>query len=121
MGRGVQSIDPRPTRDGLGIGLAGQQSLPTFEAYLRKSVVDKKTLDVFLSPKELSWAKFDPVTGYRLGNYLPRDGINGSSTIFTTPGHPQHQPVKLLRLLDVSDRKDDTKQPRHVILLGSAR
>src|SRR5215470_4940144 len=49
---------------------AGQQSLPTFEAYLRKSVVDKRTLDVFLSPKELSWAKFDPVTGYRLGNYI---------------------------------------------------
>src|SRR5262245_33062996 len=56
----------------------------TFEAYLRKSVVDKKTLDVFLDPKQLSWAKFDPVTGYRLGNYMPKDGIHQSSTISTT-------------------------------------
>lgn len=61
-----------------------QSELPTFEAYLRKSVVDKKTLDVFLSPKELSWAKFDPVTGYRLGNYMPRDGMDKSSTISTS-------------------------------------
>ena len=57
-----------------------QPQPPTFESYLRKSVVDRKTLDVFLDPTELSWAKFDPVTGYRLGNYMPRDGIDGSST-----------------------------------------
>ncbi len=56
----------------------------TFDAYLRKSVVDKRTLDVFLDPKQLSWAKFDPVTGYRLGNYMPRDGIHQSSTISTS-------------------------------------
>lgn len=62
----------------------GQAAPPTFEAYLRKSVVDKKTLDVFLDPKELSWAKFDPITGYRLGNYMPRDGIDRSSTISTS-------------------------------------
>jgi len=62
----------------------GQATPPTFETYLRKSVVDKKTLDVFLDPKQLSWAKFDPITGYRLGNYMPRDGINQSSTISTT-------------------------------------
>ena len=61
----------------------GQATPPTFETYLRKSVVDKKTLDVFLDPKQLSWAKFDPITGYRLGNYMPRDGINQSSTIST--------------------------------------
>jgi hypothetical protein len=61
-----------------------QAGATTFEAYLRKSVVDKKTLDVFLDPKQLSWAKFDPVTGYRLGNYLPRDGIDRSSTISTS-------------------------------------
>ena len=36
--------------------------LPTLETYLRKSVVDRKTLDVFLDPRQLSWAKFDPVT-----------------------------------------------------------
>jgi hypothetical protein len=56
----------------------------TFETYLRKSVVEKKTLEVFLDPKEHSWAKFDPVTGYRLGNYMPKDGIDGSSTISTS-------------------------------------
>jgi len=62
----------------------GQTDQVTFETYLRKSVVDKKTLDVFLDPKQLSWAKFDPITGYRLGNYMPRDGINRSSTISTS-------------------------------------
>jgi hypothetical protein len=61
----------------------GQAAPPTFEAYLRRSVVDRKTLDVFLDPTQLSWAKFDPITGYRLGNYLPRDGIHRSSTIST--------------------------------------
>src|SRR5215471_4977813 len=57
---------------------------PTFEAYLRKSVVDKKTIDVFLDPKQLSWAKFDPITGYRLGNYMPKDGVDRSATISTS-------------------------------------
>jgi len=61
----------------------GQTAPVTFETYLRKSVVDRKTLEVFLDPKQLSWAKFDPITGYRLGNYMPRDGINRSSTIST--------------------------------------
>src|SRR5262245_19942555 len=60
-----------------------QTAATTFEAYLRKSIVDKKTLDVFLDPKQLSWAKFDPITGYRLGNYMPKDGIHQSSTIST--------------------------------------
>ena len=63
---------------------AAQPQPPTFESYLRKSVVDRKTLDVFLDPEELSWAKFDPVTGYRLGNYMPRDGIDGASTVSTS-------------------------------------
>ncbi len=61
----------------------GQAPATTFEDYLRRSVVDKKTLEVFLDPQQLSWAKFDPVTGYRLGNYMPRDGIHQSSTIST--------------------------------------
>ncbi|MFN0127169.1 MAG: hypothetical protein ACKV19_10855 [Verrucomicrobiales bacterium] len=63
---------------------ARAEDLPTFETYLRKSVVDRRTLDVFLDPRQLSWAKFDPVTGYRLGNYMPRDGIGQSSTISTS-------------------------------------
>src|SRR5262249_11495948 len=62
---------------------SGQDAPLTFEDYLRKSVVDKSTLDVFLDPHQLSWAKFDAITGYRLGNYMPRDGIDRSSTIST--------------------------------------
>jgi hypothetical protein len=62
----------------------GQPAPVTFETYLRQSVVDRKTIEVFLDPKRLSWAKFDPITGYRLGNYMPRDGINRSSTISTS-------------------------------------
>ncbi len=58
----------------------------SFENYLRKSVVEKQTLDVFLDPKKPSWAKFDPVTGYRLGNFMPRDGIDRSWTISTAGG-----------------------------------
>src|SRR5262249_16719337 len=62
---------------------SGQDAPLTFEEYLRKSVVDKSTLDVFLDPQQLSWAKFDAITGYRLGNYMPRDGIDRSWTIST--------------------------------------
>jgi hypothetical protein len=62
---------------------AAQAGPVPFETYLRRSVVDKKTLEVFLDPKQLSWAKFDPVTGYRLGNFMPRDGIDRSATIST--------------------------------------
>jgi hypothetical protein len=61
----------------------GQTEPTSYETYLRKSVVDRKTLDVFLDPKQISWAKFDPITGYRLGNSMPRDGIDQSSTIST--------------------------------------
>lgn len=66
------------------IPMHGQVPSEPFEAYLRKSVVDRKTLDVFLDPNQRSWAKFDPITGYRLGNYLPKDGVNQSSTISTS-------------------------------------
>src|SRR5262245_30699145 len=62
----------------------GQSGPVSFEEFLRKSVVDRPTLDLFLDPKQLSWAKFDPITGYRLGNYMPRDGIDRSSTISTS-------------------------------------
>jgi len=49
--------------------------------YVKKSVLPKESLDVFLN--ENSWAQFDPDVGYILGNYMPRDGIDGSSTIST--------------------------------------
>lgn len=38
-------------------------------------------IDVFLN--EISWARFDKDVGYVLGNYMPRDGIDGSSSIGT--------------------------------------
>src|ERR1700693_6450990 len=44
-----------------------------------------------------------------------------SARRYALAGHPQHQPVKRLRLFDVSDRKDDTKEPRDVIPPSSAR
>jgi hypothetical protein len=63
---------------------AQQNQAPvTWEQYLRASAVPKEVLDTFLDPKQLSWAKFDPELGYHLGNYLPHDGMDGSSTIST--------------------------------------
>ena len=60
-----------------------QKSVPTFEQYIRKGLPEKKEIDVFL--KEISWAKFDPEVGYVLGDYLPHDGMDNSSTISTSP------------------------------------
>jgi len=54
-----------------------------FEQLLRESAVSRQLLDTFLDPKQLSWAQFDPEVGYILGNYLPRDGMDGSATIST--------------------------------------
>lgn len=53
----------------------------SYKEYINANVPVKKEIDVFLN--ELSWAKFDSVTGYRLGNYIPHDGIDNSSTIST--------------------------------------
>ena len=53
----------------------------SFEDYIRANVPSKKEIDVFLH--EMSWAQFDPEVGYILGNYMPRDGIDGSSTFST--------------------------------------
>ena len=56
------------------LNLAHGQTAPlNFEAYLRKSAVNRQTLDLFLDPKQLSWAKFDPITGYRLDLKLASD------------------------------------------------
>lgn len=55
----------------------------SFEQYLRDSVVTRETLARFLDPTALTWAQFDPVCGYRLKRYMPRDGIDGSYTIST--------------------------------------
>lgn len=59
----------------------GQQSLPTFEEYVRKSAVPRATIDTYL--RGPAWAQFDPELGYRLWNYLPSDGIDNSATLST--------------------------------------
>ena len=53
-----------------------------YKEYLSEGAPTKKEIDVFLN--DLSWARFDPELGYILGNYLPHDGFEGSSTISTS-------------------------------------
>lgn len=66
-----------------GMAQAQQQESrrPTFHEYIRDHIPARGEIDVFLN--EMSWAQYDPVVGYILGNYLPRDGIDGSLTIST--------------------------------------
>jgi hypothetical protein len=54
---------------------------PTFEQYLKESVVTRGLIDRFL--RGPSWAQFDPEVGYILGNYLPADGMDNSATLST--------------------------------------
>ncbi len=56
-----------------------------FEEYVRAGAVKKEVLDEFLG--QPCWAKFDQELGYTLGNFIPRDGIRGSSTISTAQKH----------------------------------
>jgi hypothetical protein len=65
------------------INLSGQQSREKMEylQYIREHVPSSKEIDVFLTSK--SWAQFDPELGYILGNYMPHDGYENSSTIST--------------------------------------
>ena len=66
------------------VTMASEQRSPiSFEQYLRESAVEKGVIDTFLDPNQLSWARFDTELGYALGNYLPQDGLDGSSTIST--------------------------------------
>ena len=53
----------------------------SYADYLMKSAVPKEELDVFLN--ENSWAQFDPEVGYIMGNYMPHDGMDNSSTLST--------------------------------------
>ncbi len=55
----------------------------SYEEYIRSSILTKEEVDIFLDPDEPSWAQFDGEVGYVLGNYMPRDGIDGSLTIST--------------------------------------
>jgi len=54
----------------------------SFEEHIKTSIPKRKEIDVFLN--EMSWAQFDPDIGYILGNYMPHDGMDGSSTISTS-------------------------------------
>jgi len=60
---------------------AGQERI-SFEKYIRETVPTRREIDVFLN--EMSWARFDRDIGYILGNYMPHDGMDGSSTISTS-------------------------------------
>lgn len=53
----------------------------SIEDHVRANLPSKEEIDVFLH--EMSWAQFDPETGYVLGNFMPRDGIDQSATIST--------------------------------------
>jgi len=65
----------------VGFGQAKKQEPKSFEEYIRETVPARKEIDVFLN--EMSWAQFDRDIGYILGNYMPHDGMDGSSTIST--------------------------------------
>jgi len=64
----------------LGQDAAGGRK--SFEEHIRTSIPVRKEIDVFLN--EMSWAQFDRDIGYILGNYMPHDGMDGSSTISTS-------------------------------------
>jgi len=69
------------------------KNVVTYEKYIRQGVPVKREIEVFT--KEISWAKFDPEVGYVLGNYIPHDGIDGSSTISTSQtGTSQHNSAR---------------------------
>ena len=62
-------------------GKCQNSTTTTFEQYIRKGIPVAKEIDVFLN--ENCWAKFEPDLGYVLGNYIPHDGVDNSSTIST--------------------------------------
>lgn len=53
----------------------------TLEDHIRAHVASREEVRVFLN--EMSWAQFDPDVGYILDNYMPRDGLDDSSTFST--------------------------------------
>lgn len=55
----------------------------SYADYLHGAAVDSDTIEHFLDPERSSVAMFDPLCGYRLANFEPADGIEGSATICT--------------------------------------
>ena len=55
----------------------------TYEEYIRKSVLAKEVIDLFLNHEEPTWAQFHPELGYILNNYMPKDGLDDCLTFST--------------------------------------
>ena len=55
----------------------------TYSQYVRDCAVSKEVIDVFLDNSKPTWAQFDSEVGYKLGNSLPRDGLDDCLTIST--------------------------------------
>ncbi len=70
----------------------------SFERHLRDSAVRRETLDRFLDPRIDTFATFDPVCGYRLKRYMPRDGIDGSYTISTAAESTARTPINCVHV-----------------------
>lgn len=65
----------------------------SYQQYIREAAVSRQAIDRFVDPQAATWAKHDPICGYRLGNYMPRDGIDGSSTISTSQNNTARKAV----------------------------
>ena len=63
------------------LGQGAEPQRQSFEEYIRETIPAREEIDVFLN--EMSWAQFDRDTGYILSNYMPHDGMDGSSTLST--------------------------------------
>lgn len=61
--------------------------MKSYEQYLRDSAVSRQIIDDFLDPAKPSWARFDPDTGYILGNSLQHDGLDDCWTLSTAQGN----------------------------------
>lgn len=55
----------------------------SYQQYLRDCAVAKEVIDAFLDGTIPTWAQFDSEVGYKLGNSLQRDGLDGCLTIST--------------------------------------
>ena len=62
--------------------VVSQNKPVTFREYIMNSVASKEEIDVFVHG--MSWAKFEPEVGYKLGNFMPHDGVDNSSTLSTS-------------------------------------
>jgi len=69
----------------------GGNTKRSYIEYVKRSALSKEVIDVFLN--ENSWAQFDPEVGYIMGNYMPHDGMDGSSTISTSRDRMRYSQV----------------------------